>query len=118
MEETEGEGQGQGDGKQTLVSWSQGLQQVGQQRAMHGQEKPPGGKLHPLHGDHHQVRWGELDQVHHFFGCKHFQGVFLNQKQFISSCVLKFYNALTLVLDLNPGKHFLEEVANASNFDW
>ena len=58
--------------------------QVGQQGAVQGQHKPPGGELHPLQGDNHQVWWGELDQVHQvfqFFRRKHFQGVYLKQKQ-------------------------------------
>ena len=70
-----GEGQGQGDGKQPLLPWPQGLQQAGQHGAVHGQEKPPGGELHPLAADDHQVRLGELDQVHqvfHVYHCTHF----------------------------------------------
>ena len=78
MEETEVKGTGQGEGKEGLVTSKrlQSLeQQVGEQGAVHGQEEPPGGELHPLAADDHQVRLGELDQVHqvfHVYHCTHF----------------------------------------------
>ena len=80
-----GVGHGQGDGKETLLAAKrpQSLeQQVGQHGAVHGQEQPPGGELHALNADHHQVGLGELDQVHkvfHFHRCTHFHSVFLNR---------------------------------------